>query len=83
MPNDARSAACAETSGPRLQRVAQALDVPVEAFYGSAPFDPVTAGAAELLRIWHTIRDPQTREDLLLAARGFADREADACLAAE
>ncbi|MCJ2070652.1 hypothetical protein MKK75_17955 [Methylobacterium sp. J-030] len=72
-----------ETAGAQLQRLAQALEVPVEAFFGDAPLKSDALEAAELLRLWQAIRDPQNREALLVAARGFVEREADASLAAE
>jgi hypothetical protein len=83
MPNDPQPAAYARKGGLQLQRVAQALEVPVEAFFGVAPIRSDTADAAELLRLWQAIRDPENRQSLLLAARGFVEREADARLAAE
>ena len=83
MPNDARPTAYAEKARPQLQRLAQALEVPVGAFLGEVPFESDLADAAELLRLWQAIRDPENRQSLLLAARGFVQREADACLAAE
>ena len=83
MPNDPRPAAYAGKGGPQLQRVAQALEVPVGAFFGETPFKSDTVDAAELLRLWQAIRDPENRQSLLLAAREFVQREGDACQAAE
>ncbi|MHC2104089.1 hypothetical protein [Methylobacterium sp. CM6246] len=83
MPNDPRPTANAERTGQLLQRLAQVLDEPVEAFLGEAPYKSDAAEAAELFRLWQAIRDPENRRSLLLAARGFVTREADACLAAE
>jgi len=83
MPNDPRPTVYAEKGGRQLQRVAQALEVPVDAFFGQATFKSDAADAAELLRLWQAIRDPENRQGLLLAARGFVQREADARLAAE
>ena len=83
MPNDTRPVAHTETVGAQLHWLAQALKVPVEAFIGDTPVKSDTAEAAELLRLWCTIRDPQNREALLLAARVFVEREANTPLAAE
>lgn len=83
MPNEARPAVYAGQAGARLQRVAIALEVPVDALLGKSALKSETADAAELLRLWLVIRDPENRQSLLLAARGLVEREADACLAAE
>ncbi|TXN76150.1 hypothetical protein FV228_01235 [Methylobacterium sp. WL18] len=83
MPNDPRPTAFAERAAQHLQRLVQVLDEPLEAFLGEAPFKSDAAEAAELLRLWHAIQDPENRQSLLLAARGLVDREADARLAAE
>lgn len=83
MPNDAQTPANAEKSELHLRRLAQALQVPVEAFFGEGSFRSEAADAAELLRLWQALGDPRNREALLLAARGFVEREADARLAAE
>ncbi|WP_419828751.1 hypothetical protein [Methylobacterium sp.] len=83
MPNDPRPTAFAERSAQHLQRLAQVLDESLEAFLGEVPFKSDAAEAAELLRLWQAIRDHENRQSLLLAARGFVEREADARLAAE
>lgn len=83
MPNDPRPTVYAGKGGPQLQRVAQALEVPVEAFFEEAASKSDAADATELLRLWQAIRDPENRQGLLLAARGFVQLEADARLAAE
>ena len=83
MPKDTRSVAYAETAGAQLHRLAQSLEVPVEAFLVDTPCQSDASEAAELLRLWCAIRDRQNRQALLLAARGIVEREADAFLAAE
>lgn len=83
MPNETRSVAYAENAQAQLRRLAQALDMPVEAFFGTAPLEPDAAKMAELFRLWNAIRDPEIRQALLLTARAFVEREAEAPLAAE
>ncbi|MCJ2138262.1 hypothetical protein MKK69_30130 [Methylobacterium sp. J-026] len=61
-------------SPSQLHEIAQALNLPVEAFFATArsAFDP--AGGAELIRCWQQISDADDREQLLRLARELAGR---------
>lgn len=55
-----------------LERVAEALDCPVEAFTDRSLVPRELADKMELLRLWTMIEDPQNRQRLLRVARDLA-----------
>lgn len=83
MPNDAPSPARAAQANAQLQRVAAALEVPVEHFFGQPSSKSDTADMAELLRLWHGIADTDDRRALLAIARDLVGRSARQRVAAE
>ena len=70
-------------SSSQLHEIAQALNLPVEAFFATArsAFDP--AGGADLIRYWQQIPDADGRERLLRLARELAGRSEECLRTAE
>lgn len=74
MSNDALQQAHQRSAKARLQRVADALGVPVDSFFAVTPSELHLAGAAELLRLWSELRDENDCAALLSAARDLVRR---------
>ena len=58
-----------------IQRIADALGVPVEHFFSDPPSESLTANADECLRLWSEIRTDEGRRQAIEALRVIVEME--------